>query len=467
MGDIFGYLFYSFTPSIDCNYSDDLWRTAKEWCHWDTNCLWCNDTSNMECFRMSDYCNGIVFCDSSNIIWPPKEVPGDDATEIGAQSCDDWITYITVSIILLSLMCCITPCFCLLYKIYKSSNNDITQVLNFKLKNISITINKRIVIISVVCSIILLFTPIVMTLTFENYDIWHSIWMWEILIQFVIMIPILAIVYFSVASINIIQKAGKLSVHSVCLVFIYILWWVILFVFIAMIIYSIIKHDEIVEAMAYVSLSILLIDLWHPINQIQTTPSNQLISQYFGPNVCGGFCNKMVQKCCPKTYEEYAILNGSIDIHNNEEMGINIDNEEFEQKYNEDQHSVVKECSLKYWEFVCYTTWICSFVALSLIYVQYQPCLLSLATFLPTFVNVIMFVKHEKFELETRKISIGCFYCIVTFSIIIFVSLISFTVLSCTCIDDEGGSDDNQCEWQHIAVIAVVVVFVFAHLHQK
>eukprot|EP01084_Bolivina_argentea_P232354 391627_1 len=252
----------------------------------------------------------------------------------------------------------------------------------------------------------------------------------------------------------------------------YVLWWLILITFAAMIAYSVSTHNPLIGAVSYGSLFAIFLDLWHPVHHIQNKPSNAIISKLFGSEICDKWFNKCIQFCCVRQFEKYTALNEQLNIAMPvENVDLLIENdEENEKKQEEACEDVHADCNLKYWEFIIYVAWISSFVIFSLIFSEYESCMLSLATFLPTIVNLFLFVMEEQRELYYRTKSVGCFCGAILFTSLIFVGLLTCTILSCTCMSDENNDNqesDDACEWPHIGVIVTVGIFVFAHLHQK
>ena len=228
-------------------------------------------------------------------------------------------------------------------------------------------------------------------------------------------------------------QTGTKSVNAYCLVAIYIFWWIVFFGLFGLGVYSAaIAEEEIVHTMSYVSLGAVWLDLWHPITSIQTPKSRAFINK-------AALGNKA---------EESHSKSSDLYVAGNRPEG---QIQKFDAKV--DNHHT-KQCDLKIWEFVVFMLWIVTFVSLAFVYRHKESCFLSMAVILPILVNIWMFWRHERRKMAKR-------ICVFIVLLGIMFLIVVFTVLSCSCRGKE------ECEWNHIMVIASVMLFVFAHLHQK
>eukprot|EP01084_Bolivina_argentea_P305677 528093_1 len=455
MGSLFtlpiSYLMYAVRFENDC-------YVAESGCG-DEHCLWINDT--LDCVTIHDYCSGTTNYTASQIKWP--ETPNnDDGDGFAPRNCTEWIIAFTISMLFCTLLCCITPwCYC---------------IREVRKGNIQINAKEQaILILSFICMMGISLTCVIMTFSNNDFELYRQIWCWSGFTQYLVLLAVTAVIYFGMRTYHIIRQLifyGKKTVHSMLLVFIYISYWVVLFIFIAIIPYFIVSKD--ITGLQYGALFALLFDLWHPVQHIQNNPSNAVIKRYFGADTINKCCDCVIQKLCPRIHDSYVVLNERNDISTDErkEQGNAYDNEENkyeieDEKHDEEHNSAkeMKECNLQYWQFIGFTLYIGVFVTFSLIFEKYESCLLSWAAFLPTFINILMFIKHEKLEFGHKKY-IGCFICVLSFAFLIFCLLVTFTILSCTCIYS-GSENEDVCEWPHIGVDVTVLLFVCCHLHQK
>eukprot|EP01084_Bolivina_argentea_P038244 70719_1 len=237
MGTLFTYpgsfALYAIQLENSCRgYTDDygMHMSKMEFCRQNSHCLWCNETAH--CFTIQEYCTDTTICNSSQAMWPPNII-GDDGEEWSPHSCESWIIAFTFSLLLCTLICCIMPwCTCIIM-VKKGSFSP-----NAK--------ERAVLILSFICMIVISITCVIMTLANNDFELYRQIWAWCGLCQYLIVLPVTAVLYFGMTSYRIIMQLifyGKASVHSMCLVFIYILWWIIFFTFIAMIPYFIVSKD--------------------------------------------------------------------------------------------------------------------------------------------------------------------------------------------------------------------------------
>eukprot|EP01084_Bolivina_argentea_P132485 233799_1 len=412
-------------------------------------CLWCNASTNNHCIDADVYCDDKTICNGS-VIW------GSWAKDEDIHNCSDWISYERGMIWTATILMCVIPDVIFAIYIWFRKCKTIYRI------TISLTMIPFIVSFIVLTVEITKNEPSGVIGDSNLWTWWFGLFASQIISVFIVA----AIIYFGMKTVRIVTIAlvegGKESVHPYCLALIYVTWWLIFFVLLGVLGYSVFSRKEVVEGLAYVSICAVFLDLWHPVNEIQNKSSDKLIKKYCGINVCDKCtcCDGVIRRCCPRIWEQHSNVN--INSDHDLRLHLSENNDEIEHKEeNHVHHDIVKkkECELKYWEFLGYSAWTILFISLGIIYHEYESCLLSLATFLPTFVNIFIFSKHGYFE---HGKSIGCCICVFIFAFMIGLSLTIFTIWSCTCIQhDESG------EWQHLAVIGTVVLFVLGHLHQK
>eukprot|EP01084_Bolivina_argentea_P232353 391625_1 len=140
---------------------------------------------------------------------------------------------------------------------------------------------------------------------------------WIRRIFFLMILPAAVVIYFGITTYHILKKLiyyGQKTVHEYLLAFMYVLWWLILITFAAMIAYSVSTHNPLIGAVSYGSLFAIFLDLWHPVHHIQNKPSNAIISKLFGSEICDKWFNKCIQFCCVRQFEKYTALNEQLNI---------------------------------------------------------------------------------------------------------------------------------------------------------